>query len=537
MAYLRKFRIGDIWEDGINTGRRDTSTRETFQLDIAEGTAQVMPVGVPINSDRQNPEYPLPFSAFGSHRDHTHAQCVRIQLDDNSTFVVPCMELVRFYFGASGSFLKRLFSGAFALDKLYTRARLNQKTYTANIDLAPNLSGVAAATVARIALDRQARSAARWIVNSGTATSANVVSYYPKTTFPFYGATDLTVYGRWIIQGDRRVFFAEQLVRCTHPFPFFTLYYTTCMSLMKRGEMASASGRDPDKMPANMPEPAFPTTHLTEQSVSSVLQPVGISIDDESEVPFPDLAAKKVRRVKESKEHVQFSDFKDPIEELSIGDENSSSPTRAAEVSAELPEVAIEEVQPDAVDAFAFAISANNGFKPGHMTWVSLVGDHSNAGKPPEAFVRGDAVVKSGDERLQNIWCGLIEVRRGPILSTLLVLIRDNVTEDVHDHVLMLRIDPSIIERDDIEKYCVAFAAGGQSEVYSQNIVDMIGSQSASKLSMILIRLSNMGSRLTIYSRNVGEWPSDAVIDRGPSGAPENFTTWPPPFERTSRKK
>lgn len=278
VAYLRKFRIGDIWEDGINTGRRDTSTRETFQLDIAEGTAQVMPVGVPINSDRQNPEYPLPFSAFGSHRNHTHAQCVRIQLDDNSTFVVPCMELVRFYFGASGSFLKRLFSGAFALDKLYTRARINRKTFTANIDLAPDLSGVAAATVARIALDRQARSAARWIVNSGTATSANVVSYYPKTTFPFFGATDLTVYGRWIIQGDRRVFFAEQLVRCTHSFPFFTLYYTTSRSLMKRAEVTGASSRDPDKVLANMPEPDFPTTHLTEQSVSSVLQPVGIPI-------------------------------------------------------------------------------------------------------------------------------------------------------------------------------------------------------------------------------------------------------------------
>lgn len=136
VAYLRKFRIGDIWENGNFTGSRDLQALETFQLNISPQTATVLPAGAPLSGDRPSPEYPLPFSAFQGHRDHTHSQCVRIQLGDGSIFIVPCMELVRFYFGSSGSFLKRLFSGAFALNNLYARATLNPITKVANIALA-----------------------------------------------------------------------------------------------------------------------------------------------------------------------------------------------------------------------------------------------------------------------------------------------------------------------------------------------------------------------------------------------------------------
>src|SRR5574343_522950 len=44
VAYLRKFRIGDIWEDGEWTGRQDIQARETFRLHISENSAAVMPV-------------------------------------------------------------------------------------------------------------------------------------------------------------------------------------------------------------------------------------------------------------------------------------------------------------------------------------------------------------------------------------------------------------------------------------------------------------------------------------------------------------
>lgn len=64
VAYLRKFRIGDIWENGKWTGRRDIQTLETFRVNISENSTAVMPVGLPLNDDPIKPYYLLPFSDF-----------------------------------------------------------------------------------------------------------------------------------------------------------------------------------------------------------------------------------------------------------------------------------------------------------------------------------------------------------------------------------------------------------------------------------------------------------------------------------------
>lgn len=491
VAYLRKFRIGDIWEDCRWTGRRDTLTRETFRLDISEDSTAVMPVGVPLNSDRINPHYLLPFSDFEGHRGHTHAQCVRVALEDGSTLVVPCMELVRFYFGASGSFLKRLFSGAFALDRLYSDARLNQKNRTASIELAPDLSGVAATTVARIAFCAQARSAARWIVNSSVATAANRLIYYPKTTFPFVGKTDLTAYGRWIIHGDSRIFLAEQLSRCTHPFPFDTLYYSTTRSLVRPGVAGKEPTPSTDTVDSNRPNGPQPATYLTDAPVSSVLQNLGLPADEEGDLCFPDLANKMVRRVGRPKQPAGASKPEASREEFGVGTETSSSTLRGAELAIDLDEVALDGLPPpDAAAVIERAVSANAAAKAGYMAWQSIAGQEDSTGSHKETFVRGDMIIKDDhDRRLQNIWAGVIEVKFNPIIAPVLVLVRDNITEDADDHVLLLRLEPSNMA-EDIDKYCRLFAAGKQSEAYTRNILEMIESQRATDLAAILRRLS-----------------------------------------------
>lgn len=491
VAYLRKFRIGDIWEDGRWTGRRDTQTRETFRLDISETSSTVMPVGAPLNSNRINPQYLLPFTDFQGHRDHTHAQCVRIALEDGSTLVVPCIELIRFYFGASGSFLKRMFSGAFALDRLYSDARLNQNNRTASIDLAADLSGISATTVARIAFCSQARSAARWIVNSWVAAAANRLNYYPKTTFPFFGKTDLTAYGRWIVHDDSRIFLAEQLSRCTHPFPFDTLYYSTAHSLVKSGVVSRKSTPSAcaiDSSHSDVPEPAI---DLNDNPVSSTLQVIGLPADEEGDLCFPDLANKKVLRIGKPKQPAGASSPAEPPKELGIGTKTSSSTIRGAEFATDLNEVALDGLPPpDSVEALEKAVSANRAARADYMAWQPIAGHSKRNGNREETFVRGDVLIKDDrDRRLKNIWAGIMEVKFEPIVAPVLVLVRDNITEDADDHVVLLRLGASY-KRADIDRYCRMFAAREQSESYAQNIVGMIESQKASDLSAILRRLS-----------------------------------------------
>ncbi len=450
-----------------------------------------MPVGVPLNSDRLSPQYLLPFSDFDGHRDHTHAQCVRITLEDGSTLVVPCMELIRFYFGASGSFLKRLFSGAFALDRLYSDARLNQKNRTASIDLAPDLSGVAAATVARIAFCSQARSAARWIINSCVATAANRLNYYPKTTFPFFGKTDLTAYGRWIVHGESRTFLAEQLSCCTYPFPFDTLYYSTTRSLVKSRVISKELTPSAGTMDGSHSDGHDLPINLNDAPVSSILQDIGLPADDEGDLCFPDLANKKIHRVGKPKHPIGASNPEMSVEELGVGTQTSSSALRGAELATDLDEVALDGLPPpDAAKVIERAVSANRALRTDYMAWQSITGQTKCTENPEETFVRGDMIIADdNDRRLKNIWAGIIEVRLEPIVAPILVLVRDNIIEDADDHVVLLRLGNSC-ERADIDSYCRLFAARKQSEAYSRNIIGMIESQRASDLSAILRRLS-----------------------------------------------
>lgn len=497
IAYLRKFRIGDVWEDGMWTGRRDTQAKEIFCLEISKSSTSVMPVGVPLNSDQNSPQYLLPFTDFEGHREHTHAQCVRIAVDSRSTLVIPCMELIRFYFGASGSFLKRLFSGAFALDRLYSDARMNQKSRIANITLAPDLSGVAAATVARIAFCSQARSAASWIVNSGIATAANRHNYYPKTTFPFFGKTELTARGRWITHGDSRTFLAEQLSRCTHPFPFDSLYYSTTRSLVMPSAVIKESVPSAATMNASQSNRLEPTIHLTGAPVSSTLQDMGVLVDDESDLCFPDLANKRINRVGKSTQAVSTANSKASQEELGAGFETSSSTQRGVELAIDLDEIALDGVPlPDAAEMFERAVSANSAARDGYMTWRSITDQKTGLGKGNETFSRGDTIIKDNhDQQLKNIWAGVIQLRFDPIVLPVLVLVRDNIVEDADDHILLVRLDPSNLNQE-ISKYCLLFAAHEQPEAYLANILDMIGSQRSLDLFSILRRLSTIAPDL-----------------------------------------
>lgn len=505
VAYLRKFRIGDIWKDGKWTGRRDIQARETFRLNISENSTAVMPVGVPLSNDRINPRYLLPFSDFEGHRDHTHAQCVRITLEDDSTLVIPCMELVRFYFGASGSFLKRIFSGAFALDHLYSDARLNRTNRIANVELAPDLSGVAATTVARIAFCSQAKSAARWIVNSSVATAANRVIYYPKTTFPFFGKTDLTAYGRWISHGNLRIFLAEQLSRCTHPFPFDVLYYSTSRSFVKSGTASKEPVNSGDAVDSNHPNGAQPETHLTDAPTSSVLLNLGLPVDDEGDLCFPDLTNKVIRRVGKTKSTGGIPKPKIDDEEFGTGTETTSSAIRGVELAIDLDEVVLDGLPPpEAAEVIERAVSAYAAANAGYMAWQPIAGHDLDSGIRSPAFARGDAILKNDhDRRLQNIWAGVLTVTLHPIVAPVLILVRDNITEDVDDHVVLLRLDPARVS-EDIENSCRSFAACKQPKAFYDNILATIESHRATDLYAILRRLSmllpSLVNRNTVFS-------------------------------------
>lgn len=295
VAFLRLFRIGDVWQSGRRVGHDPSVERVDFRgLAIDDSSCAVGPAGLPSESGSGSSGYDLPFSQFSAHRNHTGAFVVRVSIDPHTVLLVPCMEIVRFYFGASGGLLSGVFSGAFAERNLTTRARIEPGSGEAFLALGPDLSGVAAPAVARVAFNPIARREFRSLVNSGTAASARDEKYYPRMAFPFVGLTNLLADGEWLTVGQRRVFVVWRLLRCTHPFPFRSLKYTlakqTRISTSTKAKVeGGGSAAEGDE--ALVLEEGYSSRSRSAIAVRGK--------DDPISVQFPDLLFKPVRKLKD----------------------------------------------------------------------------------------------------------------------------------------------------------------------------------------------------------------------------------------------
>ncbi len=141
--------------------------------------------------------------------------------------IVPCMELIRFYFGSSSNLLHKLFTGPLREEMLWSEKSFDPATKHLHIKLASRISGASASDIGRIALSREAwRSAAGICASCITATSQKRTAY-PYTGFPFTGHTTLQVSGRWLsFAGEpNSTFVVYRINSCSHRFPFETLSY------------------------------------------------------------------------------------------------------------------------------------------------------------------------------------------------------------------------------------------------------------------------------------------------------------------------
>lgn len=148
-------------------------------------------------------------------------------MKDSKRLIVPCMELIRFYFGTSSNVLHKLFTGLLREEMLWREKSFDPATGHLHIKLSSRISGASASDIGRIALSKEAwRSAAGIYASCVTATSHKRTAY-PYTGFPFTGHTTLQVSGRWLsFAGEPdSTFVVYRLQSCSHRFPFETLSY------------------------------------------------------------------------------------------------------------------------------------------------------------------------------------------------------------------------------------------------------------------------------------------------------------------------
>ncbi|HEY8025867.1 MAG TPA: hypothetical protein VIF60_14975, partial [Burkholderiaceae bacterium] len=214
--------IGDLWKEGRHVASPDYQVEVFKGLSVNAESASFVKAGLAIDE-----HFLLPLSRHPWHRLQTQSYCVVVTLDSGKRLLVPCAEIIRFYFGSSGNFLQRLFTAPLAANSLWAKKHFNPLNRHLHLTLADRLSGVSAADIGRIAESKLAWRAAAGIFASCQKASAQRLPIHPYTGFPFEGVTDLAASGIWLPFGESEdaTFIAFRLRSCSHPFPFRSLSY------------------------------------------------------------------------------------------------------------------------------------------------------------------------------------------------------------------------------------------------------------------------------------------------------------------------
>jgi hypothetical protein len=223
VAALPMLAIGDLWQHGQRIASPDYEVEAFADLTVTHETAAFVKSGLAID-DR----FLLPLQSHPWHRQHTQSYCVAVSLGDERRLLVPCVELIRFYFGSSGSLVQRLFSAPLRSERLWKRKQFNAVTGYLHLELADYLSSPSSKDIGRIAESGLAWRAAAGIHASCQKATTSGHPAYPYTGFPFEGTTDLIASGAWLPFGNREnaTFLVFRLRSCSHPFPYQSLSYT-----------------------------------------------------------------------------------------------------------------------------------------------------------------------------------------------------------------------------------------------------------------------------------------------------------------------
>lgn len=289
VAVLPLLSIGDIWHAGQHFVSPDYQVERFRKLRVAPETTTFVKSGLAIDE-----RFLLPLSQHPWHRSHTQSYCVTVSLDDQRRVLIPCMELIRFYFGSSSNFLQRLFTAPLSAEHFYSAKRFNPENRHLHLVLASRLSGASAADIGRIAESSLAWRSAAGIFSSCQKASAQRHPAYPYTGFPFEGTTDLVASGVWLPFGEIEdaTFLVYRLRSCSHPFPFASLSYEAA-DRKKGSEKGSGAGNSGSHVVRER-SPANPNAAEGDAGTSKSQRRGGFR----SKRQFPDLFRKQIWREK-----------------------------------------------------------------------------------------------------------------------------------------------------------------------------------------------------------------------------------------------
>jgi hypothetical protein len=256
---------------------------------IKDETATLIKAGLSLDGN-----FLLPLSHHPWHKGATQSYCIMVVLPDKTRLIIPCLELIRFYFGSSGNLVQRLFTTPLITNSLWAKKRYDEEKRHLHLVLADRMSGASAADIGRIAASKHAKWSAGSIFNSCQKASIQRDSVHPYTKFPFEGKTDLLANGIWLPFGDKTeaTFVVYRIRSCSYPFPFQSLSYESSDKAIHHAKHSKGASGESGFVKKRYTRPrkfvnSDPSKHKSQQQYRF-----------KKEYRFPDLVRKNVWRDK-----------------------------------------------------------------------------------------------------------------------------------------------------------------------------------------------------------------------------------------------
>ena len=327
---LPLLRIGDIWRAGRLEARPDYQLESFPDLQIDHATTHLVKAG--LNLDDHG--FLLPIAEHPWHMQCTHSYCVMVDLPDNRRLIIPCIELIRFYFGSSSGLITKLFLPPLERKALYSNPQFDKSTGRLVLELADRISGASAADIGRLHMDPIAWRAALHIGTSALQASLAKQSVYPQAFFPFEGKTTLIASGKWLSFGEQpqSTFIVYNLRSCSRPFPFRSLRYESKGNRPVHSQSGQVGSSQSSMHPRQSARDAQ-TQHLVEQDASNTLASKTKHIH--SEPRFPDLQKKPIWKSKPltAENQTSLATAAASIAQTSVGESGSERRIRPVDLS------------------------------------------------------------------------------------------------------------------------------------------------------------------------------------------------------------
>lgn len=418
-------RVGDLYR-----GRRKHSSGDG-EVEIFRDICVDPPGTEIVKTGRSEAgDFLLPLAFHPGHRDHTRGYCVRIPLSDGRQLIVPCMEIIRFYFGSSSTLLSKLFRPDLKREDLFdpTQSWVRPDRARAHLHLTDGLPGRSAVDVARIAGDKAAWHSA---IQIGLSMASDHNQGYIRTSFPFTGRTTLLARGKWLPLGNQpgRTFVVHQLLSCSHPLPFQSLSYRAEWS--SRPTSRERSTRTSSDSPESKKAAVVSTQSLLEQDPGR-LAVATFSFTESKRFPdlIPKLVYRKLTDTRKDPQHTPVSSSPGPIIGLALGEPGSSDRIRPVEFEAEpfmsppnflervveflscVADLTFRQLTNSGDDGWTLPLEALIDGMPQSLRWITPAEDPSSRQRRRVAILRVDQdwggrvwVIVEGNGESESLLC------------------------------------------------------------------------------------------------------------------------------------